>query len=238
MPDCAIFADTGWEPRKVYQHLEWLRERLPFPVHIVGTKDIRQGILDRRNTTAGRFAEIPWFVLHADGSKGMGRRQCTKEYKIEPINKQIRALLGVERGKRVPKGVIVEQWIGISMDEIGRMKPSRHAWIRHRWPLIEADMNRRQCIAWMAERQFSAPKSACIGCPFHDNAMWRDLRDNSPDEWADAVHVDRQMRLGDAQGMRGQEFMHRSCVPLDRAPIDEPDVVDLFGNECEGMCGV
>ena len=25
MPDCAIFADTGWEPRAVYEHLTWLR---------------------------------------------------------------------------------------------------------------------------------------------------------------------------------------------------------------------
>lgn len=35
MPDCAIFADTGWEPRAVYDHLEWLMSGnvLPFPVH-------------------------------------------------------------------------------------------------------------------------------------------------------------------------------------------------------------
>ncbi len=24
MPDCAVFADTGWEPRAVYDHLAWL----------------------------------------------------------------------------------------------------------------------------------------------------------------------------------------------------------------------
>lgn len=24
MPDCAIFADTGWEPIAVYDHLRWL----------------------------------------------------------------------------------------------------------------------------------------------------------------------------------------------------------------------
>jgi len=24
MPDCAIFADTGWEPKAVYDHLSWL----------------------------------------------------------------------------------------------------------------------------------------------------------------------------------------------------------------------
>lgn len=35
MPDCAIFSDTGWEPKAVYDHLEWLEQQLPFPVHRV-----------------------------------------------------------------------------------------------------------------------------------------------------------------------------------------------------------
>lgn len=241
MPDCAIFADTGWEPKAVMQHLMWLRERLPFPVHIVTAGNIRDGILNRRNTTGGRYAAIPWFMLNPDMSKGMGRRQCTKEYKIEPISKKIRELLGVDKGKRVPKGVMVEQWIGISTDEMERMKGAHHKWITHRWPLLEAGMNRRQCIDWMAERQFSAPKSACLGCPFHSNSEWRNIRDNDPEGWADVVAVDKAMREGDARGMRGVEFMHRSCLPIDQAPIDDDDDrqgVFGFKNECEGMCGV
>ena len=31
MPDCAIFADTGWEPKRVYRHLEWIRDIPTFP---------------------------------------------------------------------------------------------------------------------------------------------------------------------------------------------------------------
>ncbi len=36
--DCAVFADTGWEPKAVYDHLEWLKgeaERAGIPVHVV-----------------------------------------------------------------------------------------------------------------------------------------------------------------------------------------------------------
>lgn len=42
MPDCAIFADTGWEPQAVYEYLEWLTSGnvLPFPVHIVSAGNI------------------------------------------------------------------------------------------------------------------------------------------------------------------------------------------------------
>lgn len=77
-PDCAIFADTQWEPRAVYEHLAWLRSGnvLPFPVHIVTAGNLRQSIRDRRNTTGGRFAAIPWHITNENGSAGMGRRQC------------------------------------------------------------------------------------------------------------------------------------------------------------------
>ncbi len=42
MPDCAIFADTGWEPKAVYEHLESLASPsvLTFPVHM---DDCRHG---------------------------------------------------------------------------------------------------------------------------------------------------------------------------------------------------
>lgn len=214
---------------------------LPFPVYIVNKGSLRADIINRRNSTGQRFAAVPWFQIQPNGKKGMGRRQCTHEYKIQPINQMVRQLLQVEKGKRVPKNIQVEMWIGISTDEIERVSQSRHKYIQHRWPLIEAGMSRRDCEKWLMERQYKAPKSACIGCPFHSNAMWRDMRDNDPESWADAVAVDRELRANPNRKMRAVEFMHRSCVPLDQAPIDlpEPDA-DLFGfnNECQGMCGV
>lgn len=43
MPDCAIFADTAWEPQAVYDHLAWLMSPnlLPFPVHVVSAGSLR-----------------------------------------------------------------------------------------------------------------------------------------------------------------------------------------------------
>ena len=35
IPDCAIFADTRWEPPSVYEHIEWLEGRLRFPLTVV-----------------------------------------------------------------------------------------------------------------------------------------------------------------------------------------------------------
>jgi hypothetical protein len=234
MPDCAIFADTGWEPRAVYEHLERLRAALPFPVHIVSAGDIRSDAIAKVNTTGQRFAAIPWFVRSPRGKDGIGRRQCTKEYKLEPIRRKASELIEFKR-----RAGAVEMWVGISLDEAWRMKPSRRQYIVNRWPLLEMQMRRRDCEAVLARLGWKAPKSACIGCPFHDDAMWRDLRDNAPDEFADACEVDRIIRR--QPGIRGEQFMHRSRVPLDQVDLSthaERGQPDLFLNECEGMCGV
>lgn len=243
MPDCAIFADTGWEPKAVYEHLAWLRSPnvLPFPVHIVSAGNIRDSIVARRNTTGGRYAAIPWFIIGQNGSIGMGRRQCTSEFKLTPLMRKMRDLLGVGRRDRIRPGS-VEVWIGISTDEIMRMKPARQKWQRNRWPLIELNMSRRDCLSWLAKHDYPPPpKSSCIGCPFHSDAVWRDMRDNHSDEWADAVMIDSVLRTGDARGFRGTEYMHRQCVPLGEVDLSTPaerGQADLFNNECEGMCGV
>ena len=31
-PDLAVFADTQWEPRAVYDNIEWLKSQLSYPV--------------------------------------------------------------------------------------------------------------------------------------------------------------------------------------------------------------
>src|SRR3974390_3296510 len=75
MPDCAIFADTQWEPKAVYRHLEWLRSPgvLPFPVHVVTAGNIREHML-RSSTMSSRkrFATAPWHLTMPDGSRGLG----------------------------------------------------------------------------------------------------------------------------------------------------------------------
>jgi hypothetical protein len=231
MPDAAIFADTGWEPKAVYEHLKWLVNILPFPVHVVSAGDIRGDALARSNTTGQRFAAIPWFMKMPNGKSAMGRRQCTKEYKIRPLQRKVVEL----HGGRRPKGG-TEMWVGISLDEMQRMKDSRVQYIRNRWPLIELGMNRRACLKWLQERQYKAPKSSCVGCPFHSNDQWRAL---SAEEFADAVAVDRAIRV--QPGFRGEQYMHRAMVPLDQVDLSTPSERGQFEfgflSECEGMCG-
>lgn len=231
-PDCAIFADTGWEPQAVYDHLNWLEAQLPFPVHRVERGNIRDDLL---RCAEGHWTDVPAFIKSPDGSIGIINRQCTKQYKIRPIRQKVRQLLGLER-RRSPTTPVVEQWIGISTDEAIRMKPSMENWQVNCWPLIERHMSRRDCLRWLAERQYpEPPKSACIGCPFHSNEQWLAL---SPDEFAEAVEIDRAIRGSRA---KGELFLHRQCVPLDQvdwSTAEDRGQLNLFLNECEGMCGV
>lgn len=240
MPDCAVFADTQWEPREVYAHLERLTAALPFPVYRVSAGNIRENILAKQNATGQRFASVPWFTRNPDGSLGMGRRQCSKEYKILPIAAEHRRLLGYAKGERLPLHA-VEVWIGISTDEASRMKPALYRWQDNRWPLIETRMSRTDCLAWLERAGWSAPKSSCIACPFHSNAQWRRLKENAPEEWAQAVAIDRAIRQP-IRGMRGEQFAHASRVPLEDADLRSGDERAgqslMFVNECEGVCGV
>lgn len=243
MPDCAIFADTGWEPRAVYEHLAWLcsGNALPFPVHIVSAGDIRADLL--RAGGGERWASIPAFTRTVRGIRvdvGMIRRQCTKDYKIVPIRRHVRALASLTR-RRSPKTPVVEQWIGISLDEAIRVKPSFENWQVNRWPLIEQRMTRQDCLRWLEQHGYPVPpKSSCVGCLFHSDEAWRAIRDDDPEGWASAVEVDRAIRVG-IRGVRGEVFLHRSAVPLDEADLSTPEdagQLGLWGNECEGLCGV
>jgi len=246
MPDAAIFADTGWEPAAVYEHLSWLETVLHnhFPVYRVSKGNIREDAIRAKTKWSGeykgRWVSMPWYIKREDGSQSMIRRQCTKEYKIDPVIKEIRRHLGVGYKQRVPKGTYVEEWIGISFDEVMRMKPSRLPYIEHRWPLVEMELRREHCLAWFAEHYpgRTLTKSACIGCPYRNNASWRDIRDN-PKEWADVVAFDAAIR--NANGLKNPSFLHRDLVPLDEVDlrtVEEKGQGNLFLDECEGMCGV
>lgn len=84
------------------------------------------------------------------------------------------------------------------------------------------------------------PRSACVYCPYHNDKEWRRLRDEEPAEFQRAIDFERRLQAASAQtAMRGTPYLHRSCLPLSEAPLaDDDNQPSLFGNECEGMCGV
>ena len=237
MPDCAIFADTGAEPQHVYDFLDYVESLVPFPVYRVMEGEGLE-VSTIKSIKGSRFAGPPFFT-ESKGGGGMLRRQCTREYKIAPIERKVRELVGLKKGQRGPKEVVVQQWIGISMDESVRMKINPTKWINNRWPLIEKDMYRYDCINWMREHGYREPsKSACYFCPYHDNATWQNMLDHDPDSWERAVKMDELIRNG-VRGTTEKLYLHRSMQPLTECDFDPArDQFDMFDHECEGLCGV
>lgn len=245
MPVAAIFADTLAEPASVYRWLDWLEKQLPFPVHrVTQGEGLEKDTLRVRQRKDGKGSwvpsGIPHYSINRDGSHGHGPRQCTHDFKLTPLMRKARSLMK-EHGVRN-----IVQWIGISLDEAHRMKPARVKYATNRWPLIDAGMNRSDCLKWMERHGYpKPPRSSCVFCPYHSDAEWRRLRDDEPEEFAKAVQFERDYQAAKKiqtvikKGLI--PYLHKSRVPLDQ--VDFSTDVErgqglLWGNECEGMCGV
>lgn len=129
--DAAVFADTQWEPNAVYTHLEWLKglcKNAGLPLYTGTAGILRKDAIDFRRMWKSaddgkkkRFASIPVFVRNDNGTQGRVKRQCTKEYKIEVVNKIIRReIMGLAPRQRAPKEPTIEHWFGITTDEAKR----------------------------------------------------------------------------------------------------------------------
>jgi hypothetical protein len=249
--DYAVFADTGEEPRPVYEHLEWLKRVGGPPIITCSSGKLGDDIVMGRNGTGGRFVTIPAF-LEEDGRVGIGRRQCTREYKIDAVDRVIRReLLGLKPRQRVRAGVQVVQAYGISADEAGRSvrirrRMEKHSrWLAPEFPLLDRGMTRADCVRWLAAYgvPHEVPKSACVFCPYRNNVSWVWLQQHDPDGWRRAVEIDEALRSGavTVRGMRAKLYLHRSAKPL--REVDFSSAADAgkqleFHTECAGMCGV
>lgn len=241
--DYAIFADTGWEPQAVYDWLSWLEAQLPFEVIHVQREGLDLGKLALAVANGDQPREgssiPPWYVLGENGKQQMPL-QCSKEFKTRVITAEVRRRLGLEPGKAWRGGPVVEMWIGLSTDELERLKDHEQAAIQNRWPLIEARMNRGDCLAWMEARQYlRPPKSSCIFCPLRDNMAWLRMQKEEVADFERACLYDEAIRPGFV-GMEGEAFVHRRAIPLRQIKDDHRDQSELFPmrGECEGMCGV
>ena len=247
-PDVAIFADTEWEPEYVYRHLEWLEGQLEFPLIRVSEGNLKTNLKRGRTASGYRFVDVPLFTINQDGKKGMLRRQCTNHYKIRPIYRRVRMLAGGERGKPFPKNTHVEMWLGISLDEALRMKPSREPWVEHRWPLVDLGMSRRDCVDWFSSEYPGRylPRSACVICPYRSDEHWFELKRCEPASYQEAVKFDRWLRASAKTPVRkllsGRPYLHSARRPLasvlESREREGTNELDQFNNECDGLCGV
>lgn len=238
--DVVITADTGWERRATYQvrefYTKWLRER-GVRVEIVSAGNIRQ-------EGAVEHIHIPFFT--SDG--GPLQRQCTRHFKITPVRRRLREIAGYHQTKPPhPPANTIELWLGISWDEFERINKSRVKFVKHRWPLIEGKVSRNECENYLEGMGLPVPvKSACLGCPYRAASEWAEMREQDPEEFAQAVEFDEQNRhnpLAKRGASTADElFVYKYASPLATADLERDARRERVGKQqalfvCEsGYC--
>lgn len=208
--DYAIHADTTWERSATY---EFARQWTPW-LEQHGVKVITVGEPDQAQTVTTFKTDIPAFtVSQVDGIHGQLRRQCTNRWKIQPVRRRIAEEL-LARGLNKDAG-IVEQWLGITLDEWHRAKDSDVKYITHTFPLLDKKMTRADCAGWLQRHDLPMPvKSSCTFCPYHNRAAWQQLKRDGGADWAEAVEIDAKIR--DARPPYPL-FVHSARIPLEDA---------------------
>ena len=247
MPDFAVFADTQGEPKAVYQWLDWLETQLPYPVYRISKGNLaEEAIRVRTSKVTGKKyiggSTIPVFLFKNGIRKGFLPRGCTNDFKIKPIRTFLRRHCKIKNKETV---VQINLMLGISIDEATRMKPSQVEWIKHIFPLIDNNISRSDCLQWFKNNNLKLPtRSACIFCPYHSVSFWKDRKENSPDEFNQALEYEQKVKKAYKETDEFQDDIYDVSIhqynDLKNVTVkkEKHEQLDLFTGECEGMCGV
>lgn len=174
----------------------------------------------------GRSVPIP--VWMPNGAPG--RRACTANFKIGVINRWLR-----QHGATADSPATVG--LGISLDEVERMKESPHAYVQNEWPLIDLRLRRSDCESVIREAGLPVPpKSACWFCPFMSPQRWQDMKRDEPELFERAVELEQHINAKRTANGMNEVYLHRSAKPLDQAVSDQMTFIDQL-DMCEsGYC--
>lgn len=145
---------------------------------------------------------IPFFkVVHEEGIiKGYkktnsipmpGFRSCTYHYKVQPIHRKFKEILGDDKKNGVAS---IECWIGISTDEARRQvkrEDQSPKWVLQTYPLLELGYSRQDCIDLIEKSEYPMPrKSGCFMCPYSGRKGFIKLKMEKPDLFQIAVDME------------------------------------------------
>jgi hypothetical protein len=129
----------------------------------------------------------------------------------------------------------VTQLLGITLDEVERMTPSKVKWAEKKYPLIDKGMRRKDCATWLKKAGLPIPpKSACVFCPFTNERRWVERYRQRNGDFGMALYVDKWIR---DQRPNHTIYVHEKRKPLLDAVLESPYrfQMNLFGEEDEGI---
>lgn len=173
-PDIVMFSDTGSEEDFTLKHVHQVAK--PF----VESMGIPFLVVKHEMALHDYFAKNRTIPM-------IGNRSCTSQFKIAPIRRAMREIVGNKR-----KHVLATSWLGITTDEERRrVDESDVQWCSTSYPLLDDyRMSRNCCIALLEMHGWEVQKSGCWLCPYKGPRHWPKLKARRPDLFAKAVEME------------------------------------------------
>lgn len=227
-PDAVIFSDTGSESQQTYSTVKWMADQcknadIPF---FTAYADFRAGEDDDPNHIKG-YAPLHEWYAHYSRLPMVGNPRCTYNFKIYPFRRMVKQMANT----KLPKPY-VRTWLGITTDESHRARESELLWISSEYPLIEKNMSRRECIAWLDKHypDHTFAKSGCWLCPYQSAKKWASLRRENPDLFDFALDMEKRAKANGVNrglwGARSIEAFNSSHTLEDFGFEMQPDDFD------------
>ena len=84
---------------------------------------------------------------------------------------------------------------------------------------------------------FVPPPSACVFCPYRGVDGWRELRDTSPEDFAEVIRIDDAIRDSSRAGVRDACYLSNTRTPVEQAINSASRQGVLFDGQCDsGNC--
>jgi len=223
-PDLSWIVDVGWEPASTWKHVdEVLIPRLAnigVTLNILRTTDY----VDNNPIDQSGHLRLPAYRVSLEGRRMKFDMHCSQGWKRRVANQWLR-FQGVER---------CDTWLGISTDEIRRVRKSTLHWNQNRYPLVELGIDRGKCLYLLGKNGWPIPpRTSCYMCPNHSDAGWIELKRNAPEDFERAVQLEREIRT-----TQPDVFLHEFCQPLDQVVFrNQQQLMELECFGSDALCG-
>ena len=223
--DLILFADTGGERPETYAYVQlfndWLLDNgMPGIVQVKTCNKLGKEItLENWCLENGALPSIAY-----------GFKSCSEKHKIRPINKYCN---NNDQCKEAWKMGKITKFIGFDADESHRVKDFDDPKYTVKYPLVDWDMGRDECLQVICKAGLPQPgKSSCFFCPSMKANEIKKLRVTNPEliERALAMEANALPNLTSIKGL-GRNWAWKDLL----ATADMFD--EEFMNPIEVACG-
>lgn len=184
-PDIIIHSDTGSEmpyTHKLIDEIKPLIQKMNIPFEIV----------------TSHHGKLHEYYKSKNSVPVVGIRSCTVNFKILPQRRLIRKIVGNKNGK-----LLAECWLGITTDESRRKTESELKWIGNKFPLLELNISRKDCIEINKKYNLNVKKSGCFLCPYGGKKWFISLYRNNPELFKICQEMEEayQIKHGNKMGL-------------------------------------